>query len=138
MQRAYAARGNAPAIVDQIIYDPAASDRPLVGRVVERGLSDEVADRHYIIVEAVDGRTHYAEIGKGEAVSPIPKDAIVQIAPHSGGVRPVDRPIAEVAAANAGRYTVDAHSKHHPVARELLANTHSTAQPPRQEKQRTN
>src|SRR3546814_16493532 len=64
MQRAYAARGNAPAIVDQIIYDPAASDRPLVGRVVERGLSDEVADRHYIIVEAVDGRTHYAEIGK--------------------------------------------------------------------------
>src|SRR3546814_2240493 len=26
MQRAYAARGNAPAIVDQIIYDPAASE----------------------------------------------------------------------------------------------------------------
>lgn len=124
MQRAYAARGNAPAIVDQIIYDPATSDRPLVGRVVERGLSDEVADRHYIIVEAVDGRTHYAEIGRGEAVSPIPKDAIVQIAPRSGGVRPVDRTIAEVAAANAGRYTVDAHLKHDPAASERFAETH--------------
>src|SRR3546814_4089754 len=72
MQRAYAARGNAPALVDQIIYDPAAPDaRPLIGRVVERGLSDEYADRHYVIVEAIDGRSHYAEIGKGEAVEPI-------------------------------------------------------------------
>lgn len=124
MQRAYAARGNAPAIVDQIIYDPAASDRPLVGRVVERGLSDEVTDRHYLIVEAVDGRTHYAEIGKGEAVSSIPRDAIVQIAPRSGGVRPVDRTIAEVAAANAGRYTVDAHLQHDPAASERFAETH--------------
>src|SRR5690606_29949680 len=111
MQRAYAARGNAPAIVDQVIYDPAAPDaRTLVGRVVERGLSDEYADRHYVIVEAIDGRTHYAEIGKGEAVSPIPKNAIVEIAPRSSnGVRPVDRTIAEVATANGGRYTIDAH-----------------------------
>src|SRR3546814_10092112 len=115
MQRAYAARGNAPALVDQIIYDPAAPDaRPLIGRVVERGLSDEYADRHYVIVEAIDGRSHYAEIGKGEAVEPIPKNAIVQIAPRSGGVRRVDRTIAEVAAANGGRYTIDAPLQHDP------------------------
>src|SRR3546814_383954 len=100
MQRAYTERGTAPAIVDQLIYDPATAERPLVGRVVERGLSDEYADRHYVIVEAIDGRTHYAEIGKGEAVSSIPKDAIVEIASRSGGVRPVDRTIAGVAAAN--------------------------------------
>lgn len=125
MQRAYAARGNAPALVDQVIYDPTASDaRPLVGRVVERGLSDEVADRHYIIVEAIDGRAHYAEIGKGEAVSPIPKDAIVEISPRSGGVRPADRTIAEVAAANGGHYSIDAHLKHDPAASERFAETH--------------
>src|SRR3546814_7934400 len=97
MQRAYAARGNAPALVDQIIYDPAAPDaRPLIGRVVERGLSGEYADRHYVIVEAIDGRSHYAEIGKGEAVEPITKDAIIPIAPRSGGVRRGARTIAEV------------------------------------------
>lgn len=119
-------RGNAPALVDQIIYDPTTADaRPLVGRVVERGLSDEYADRHYIIVEAIDGRTHYAEIGKGEAVSPIPKDAIVEIAPRSSsGVRPVDRTIAEVAAANGGRYTIDAHLRHDPTASERFAESH--------------
>ena len=124
MQRAYAARGNAPALVDQIIYDPTAADaRPLVGRIVERGLSDEYADRHYVIVEAIDGRTHYAEIGKGDAVSPIPKDAIVEIAPRSGGVRAVDRTISEVAAANGGRYTIDAHLRHDPTASERFAET---------------
>ena len=124
MQRAYAERGSAPAIVDQLIYDPAKAGRPLVGRVVERGLSDEYADRHYVIVEAIDGRTHYAEIGKGEAVSPIPKDAIVELAPRSGGARPVDRTIAEVAAANGGHYTIDGHLRHDPSASERFAETH--------------
>jgi type IV secretory pathway VirD2 relaxase len=125
MQRAYAARGNAPAIVDQAIYDPAAPDaRSLVGRVVERGLSDEYADRHYVIVEAIDGRTHYVEIGRGEAVGPIPKDAIVQIEPRRGGVRHVDRTVTEVAAANGGRYTIDAHLRHDPTASERFAESH--------------
>ena len=125
MQRAYAARGTAPAPVDQAIYDPAAADaRPLIGRLVERGLSDEHADRHYVVVEAIDGRTHYAEIGKGGTVGPIPKDAIVEIAPRGSGVRAVDRAIAEVAAANGGRYSIDAHLKHDPAASERFAQTH--------------
>ncbi|MBB5708578.1 relaxase/mobilization nuclease RlxS [Sphingopyxis panaciterrulae] len=126
MQCAYAARGNAPALVDQVIYDPTAPDvRPLVGRIVERGLSDEYADRHYIVVEAIDGRIHYAEIGRGEAVGPIPKDAIVQIEPRSSsGVRSVDRTIAEVAAANGGRYTIDGHLRHDPTASEPFSETH--------------
>lgn len=124
MQRAYAARENAPAIVDRLIYDPATAQRPLIGRVVERGLADEYADRHYVIVDAIDGRTHYAEIGKGEAVSPIPNDAIVEIAPRSGGVRPVDHTIAEVAAANGGRYSIDAHLRHDPSASERFAESH--------------
>ena len=113
-----------PEIVDRLIYDPATANGPLIGRVVERGLADEYADRHYVIVEALDGRAHYAEIGKGEAVSPIPKDAIVEIAPCSGGVRPVDRTIVEVAAAHGGHYTSDAHLRHDPSARERFAETH--------------
>jgi type IV secretory pathway VirD2 relaxase len=125
MQRAYAARGNAPAMVDQVIYDPAAPDaRPLVGRILQRGLSDEYADRHYLIVEATDGRSHYVEIGIGEGIEPQPTGAIVKIAPREGGVRPVDRTIAEVAAANDGRYTIDAHLRHDPTASERYAETH--------------
>jgi len=42
---------------DYAIYDP-AEGKPLVGRVVARGLSDEHNDRHDIIVAATDGRSH--------------------------------------------------------------------------------
>src|SRR3546814_2330900 len=86
--------------------------------------SDVCSSDLYVIVEAIDGRSHYAEIGKGEAVSPIPKDAIVQIEPRNSGVRPADRTIAEVAAANGGRYTIDAHLRHDPTASERFAETH--------------
>ncbi|HMO74384.1 MAG TPA: relaxase/mobilization nuclease RlxS [Sphingopyxis sp.] len=125
MQRELTAANLDRSAADRVIYDPAAEGAaPIVGRVIMPGLADEHNDRHYLLVDGIDGRTHYAEIGKGEKVDPIPKDAIVQIAPRSGGVRKVDRTIAEVAAANDGRYTVDAHLKHDPTAREAFAETH--------------
>jgi len=126
MQRELTARNLERASADRVIYDPAAEGAaPIVGRVVMRGLADEHNDRHYLLIDGIDGRTHYAEIGKGEAVEPIPKDAIVQIAPRGGSVRPADRTIVEVAAANGGRYTVDAHLQHDPTASERFAETHA-------------
>lgn len=125
MQRAYAARGAAPAIADQAIYDPAAPDaRPLVGRIVQRGLSDEINDRHYLIVEATDGRSHYVDIGRGENLAEIRTGAIVRIEPAEHGVRESDRTIAEVAATNSGRYTIDAHLRHVPSATQGYAEAH--------------
>jgi type IV secretory pathway VirD2 relaxase len=125
MQRAFAARGQAPALADQAIYDPAAAGaRSLIGRVVERGLSDELNDCHYLIVDATDGRTHYVEIGKGEYIEPQANGAIVRIEPVAVTVRQADRTVAEVAAANGGRYTVDAHLRHDPSATEAFAETH--------------
>jgi len=59
--------------------------------VVERGLSEELDDRHYLIVDGVDGRSHYVDIGKGEAVEPIPPGAVVRIEPKSTEARAVDR-----------------------------------------------
>ena len=125
MQRAFTARGQTPAFADQAIYDPGAPGvRPLVGRVIERGLSDELNDRHYLLVEATDGRTHYVEIGKGENVESHGNGAVVRIEPVSVGVREADRTVAAVAAANDGRYDVDAHLRHDPSATETFAETH--------------
>ena len=125
MQRAFTARGEAPAVADQAIYDPAATDaRPLVGRIIERGLSDELHDRHYLLVEATDGRTHYVEIGKSENVEQYANGAIVRIAPVSVGICGADRTITAIAAANGGRYDVDAHLRHDPSATEEFAETH--------------
>jgi type IV secretory pathway VirD2 relaxase len=110
---------------DYVIYDPAElrSSR-LVGRVLARGLSDELNDRHYLIVDGVDGRTHYVEIGKGAEIEPIPAGAIVAIEPRPTSPRPVDRTVAAIAAANEGRYSVDIHLHHDSGASEAFAETH--------------
>jgi type IV secretory pathway VirD2 relaxase len=99
-------------------------DKPITGRIVARGLSDEYRDRHYLIVDGLDGAVHYVDIGKGDAVAPIPKDAVVEITPRSSGVRIVDQTIAAVAAANDGRYDIDAHLAHDPSASERFAESH--------------
>ena len=126
MQREFsrAAVGRAP--IDQAIYDPAAPDaRPLVGRVLARGLADEHADRHYVIVDGTDGRSHYVAIGRGaETDMSLPQGAIVRIEPVRPTVREVDRSIASIAAANGGRYDVDTHLRHDPTATEAFAETH--------------
>jgi len=125
MQRAFTARGHTPALADQAIYDPTGAEgRPLIGRVLERGLSDELKDRHYLLVEATDGRSHYVDIGKGENVEPHRSGAIVRIEPIRTGVREVDRTIVAVAASNEGRYTVDLHLRHDPSATEAFAQAH--------------
>ncbi|MBV9527328.1 relaxase/mobilization nuclease RlxS [Sphingomonas sp.] len=125
MQRELSARRLERAAADQIIFDPSADGvAPLVGRVVARGLADELQDRHFLIVDGVDGRTYYAAIGRGEAIEPTPAGSIVRIVPREGGVRPVDRTVVEIAAANGGHYTIDAHLKHDPTATEAFAETH--------------
>lgn len=125
MQRAYAARVDAPALADQVIYDPRAENaRPIVGRIIERGLCDELNDRHYLIVEATDGRSHYVEIGRGEQVEAHASGAIVRIDPVSIGAREADREVAEVAGRNGGRYDVDAHLRHDPTATVTFAEAH--------------
>ena len=123
MQRELSARLPDRAAADQVIEDSSKMP-PIVGRVVARGLADELHDRHYLIVDGVDGRIHYIDIGKGDAVEPMPEDAIVRVVGSPRGLRQVDRTIAAVAASNDGKYTVDAHLRFDPSASEAFAETH--------------
>ena len=36
----------------------------VLGKVAALGLTDEINDRHYVVVDGVDGRVHYADIGR--------------------------------------------------------------------------
>ena len=108
---------------DRVIHGP-GDPQPIVGQVVARGLSDELHDRHYLIVDGVDGRSHYIGIGRGDAVAPLHEGAIVRVQPQAGGIREVDRTIAAVAAGNGGRYDVDAHLRFDPQASQAFAETH--------------
>lgn len=124
MQRAFAELGSDIAPADQAIYDPTASAQTIVGRIVQRGLSDELNDRHYLLVEATDGRSHYIDIGKGQDVEVHPVGAIVRIQPVQSGIREADRIVAEVASANGGQYDIDLHLRHDPAATEAFAEAH--------------
>ena len=103
----------ARAPADYRIYDPAQPDPArLVGRVIERGFSDEHKDRHYLIVDGVDGRCHYVDIGKADATEPTDAGAIVAITARPTGPRKVDRNVLEVANAHGGRYSGDLLRRH--------------------------
>jgi type IV secretory pathway VirD2 relaxase len=125
MQREYSEKGLTRAAGDYVIYEPTGPEaRPITGRVVARGLADEHNDRHYLIVDGVDGRSHYVDIGKGEATEPTPQGAVIRIEPKRTEARAVDRTVAEIAAANGGRYDVDIHLQHDATASATFAETH--------------
>ncbi|UAK26505.1 relaxase/mobilization nuclease RlxS [Sphingomonas nostoxanthinifaciens] len=122
MQRELTARNLDRAGADQRIHD--RLDQPIVGRVIHRGFSDEHCDRHYLIVDGVDGRVHYLDVGRGDRVEATPEGSIVRAAPRNAGVRDVDRTVVEIAAANGGRYSVDGHLRHDASATQGFAETH--------------
>lgn len=125
MRREMAGKNIARSPGDYAILDPGdPTANAVIGRVVARGLSDELKDRHYLIVDGVDGRTHYVDIGRGEATEPTPDGSIVRVTPKNIEPRRVDRTVAEVAAANDGHYTIDLHLEHDPRATEEYAETH--------------
>src|SRR3546814_12843 len=84
----------------------------------------EFNDRHYLIVDGVDGRAHYVDIGRADTTEPLPDGAIIAIAPKRAAPRDVDRTIAEIAAANDGQYSVDIHLRHDPTATAAFPETH--------------
>jgi type IV secretory pathway VirD2 relaxase len=109
---------------DLVIHDAGEISAPLIGRVVTRGLADELSDRHYLVVDAVDGRIHYIEIGNADATEPTPEGSIVAVTPRQATVKAVDRAVAAIADAHGGRYSADLHLKHDPTATEEFVATH--------------
>ena len=46
------------------LFERGPRKAPLIGKVVGVGLVDEITDRTWVVVDAVDGRVHYAELGR--------------------------------------------------------------------------
>jgi type IV secretory pathway VirD2 relaxase len=123
MQRALKAAGLNRSAAERVVHPPALGGS-VTGRVVERGLSDEGRDRHYLIVDGLDGRSHYVEIGRGERTEPLPEGAIVRVDPRLPVARQIDERIAAIAASNGGRYSIDIHLASEPGTNAGFAETH--------------
>ena len=79
----------------------------VVGKVVHRGAADDHHDRRYLVIDGVDGRTHYVEIGRGADETPI--GSVVRVDRREAEIRKADRTVDEVARANGGVYSTDVH-----------------------------
>lgn len=122
MQRELTARRLDRAGVEQVVTTELRE--PLIGRVIQRGFSDEHRDRHYLMIDGADGRVHYVDIGRGDATPSVPEGVTVRIEATRAEATGADRTVDAVARANGGRYSVDLHLRHDPQASEAYAASH--------------
>ena len=78
MHRAMGASGLRPDIGRFALHDELAVD-PVIGRLVERGLHDELTGSAYAVVDATDGRTHYLRFDDIDQTSDAKPGAIVEL-----------------------------------------------------------
>jgi type IV secretory pathway VirD2 relaxase len=124
MHRELKAAGIERAASDHAIFDP-ASDGRVVGRLVAEGFSDELRERRYVIVDGVDGRTHFVELGLWNADdAPLVRNTIIELRAREIAPRAVDRTIAEVASRNHGLYSIGLHGAADPGASAEFIQTH--------------
>ncbi|RRH92164.1 DUF3363 domain-containing protein [Mesorhizobium tamadayense] len=125
MHRELTGKGLARNATDWVIHDRSGEPaRPVVGRVIARGLADEINDRQYLVVDGVDGKSHWIDIGRGEATEPTPDGCIVRVTSRNTKPRKFDRAVADIAATHGYRYSVDIHLRHDPSATQAFAETH--------------
>ncbi len=64
MQRALGEAGIDRGAASMALFERGPRRAPLIGKVVGVGLVDEITDRTWVVVDGVDGRVHYAEVGR--------------------------------------------------------------------------
>lgn len=88
------------------VFEPNGNSPDVVGRVVAKGLADELHDRGYLVVDGLDGKAHYLALPAQTELADYPIGAVVETRSLSEP-RAVDRSIASMAAD--GLYRSDHH-----------------------------
>jgi len=96
IQKALGPQGGERDTISFQIHD-GAPETPIVGRVVDKHLSDELGENLTIVVDGIDGRTHHIAGIAPERLEDARIGSIVQIDPAEATERPSDRTIAAIA-----------------------------------------
>ncbi|WP_404933635.1 relaxase/mobilization nuclease domain-containing protein [Nitratireductor sp. L15S-10] len=78
MHRALTERGIDRGLTDYVIAGEANAD-PIVGRLVERGLDDELRGSAYAVIDGIDGRTHHIRFHDLDAAGDSAPGSIVEL-----------------------------------------------------------
>jgi hypothetical protein len=96
MQRALQEAGIDRGAAAMALFERGPRKAPLIGTVVGVGLVDEITDRTWVVVDAVDGRVHYAELGRLKAADVPVRGTIVALAGHAVQSKPSPAPRLQV------------------------------------------
>lgn len=88
------------------VFQTGGDGRAIVGRIVGKGLADELYDKGYLIVDGTDGKAHYVALPPRSELEQYPTGAVVEVK-GSADVRAAERNIATLAVD--GVYRTDHH-----------------------------
>lgn len=88
------------------VFEPGKDGSVVVGRIVAKGLADELNDRGYLVVDGLDGKAHYLTLPSRTDLADYPIGGLVETRSLSEP-RAVDRSIASLV--SGGLYRTDHH-----------------------------
>jgi type IV secretory pathway VirD2 relaxase len=107
------------------IYDPAEKlARPITGRVIEKGVLDDVNDRSYIVLDTLQGEALFVETGKEANLAQIERGMVVTAGPQTYAPKASDLIITDIASKRGGIYSPSFHEMNDPGAREEFIKAH--------------
>jgi type IV secretory pathway VirD2 relaxase len=114
MNRALAGHGDRRLDADAIFDKSDPDGRSVTGAVLQTGLTGEAHDRAYAIIDSLDGRAVFVELGVAGEVEELKRDAIVTVSPPNLEPKPSDITIDRIARANGGIYSASLHQADDP------------------------
>ncbi|MEH6695605.1 MAG: DUF3363 domain-containing protein [Hyphomonas sp.] len=114
MNRALAGRGDRRLDADVIFDKSDPNGRGMTGAVLQTGLTGEAHDRAYAIIDCLDGRAVFVELGVAGEVEELKRGAIVTASSPNLEPKPSDVTIDRIARANGGIYSAGLHQADDP------------------------
>ena len=95
----------------EIFHVQDQKDKIVTGRIIGKGFSNENEDSYYLVVEGIDGKTHYADLKQNEDVQDYQRGSIVELSPKNIEPLKSDRNISRIAYVNDGVYSAEIHAE---------------------------
>ncbi len=96
MQRALRQARIERGAADLAVFERGTRKAPLIGKIAGVGMVDEITDRSWVVIDAVDGRAHYAELGRLTPSEVPSRGMIVSLTSNRLKDKPTARPRLEM------------------------------------------
>ncbi len=107
------------------IFDPLSGDTAAItGQVIATGISNDIKDQSYAVIEGLDAKITYVDTGPSSVVEGLKAGTIVTINPHNFDPKPSDLTINKIAMEHSGRYSPAIQLQNDPGARPEYIQAH--------------